>query len=126
MFLRKVFNIFIKQNSNKEILGIRNIRYHIRYIGKISGIRNIGYQKYRVSEISGIRNIRYKVNKVKFHLKLFIKAEVKNLKAQKGQNMQKEQKVLQTSAPRVNFMFLKQKFNNIYYKSHEKFRNSQK
>ena len=64
MFLRKVFNIFIKQNSNKEILGIRNmgirnIRYHIVYIGKISGIRNIGYQKYRVSEISDIRNIGY-------------------------------------------------------------------
>ena len=64
MFLRKVFNIFIKQNSNKEILGIRNmgirnIRYHIGYIGKISGIRNIGYQKYRLSEIWGIRNIRY-------------------------------------------------------------------
>ena len=61
MFLRKVFNIFIKQNSNKEILGIRNmgirnIRYHI---GKISGIRNISYQKYGVSEIWGIRNIRY-------------------------------------------------------------------
>ena len=48
MFLRKVFNIFIKQNSNKEILGIRNmgirnIRYHIGYIGKISSIRNIRY-----------------------------------------------------------------------------------
>ena len=64
MFLRKVFNIFIKQNSNKEILGIRNIRYHIRYIGKISGIRNIGYQKYRVSEISVIRNIGYQKYRV--------------------------------------------------------------
>ena len=70
MFLRKVFNIFIKQNSNREILGIRNIRYHIGYIGKISGIRNIGYQKYRVSEILVIRNIgnigyqKYRVSEI--------------------------------------------------------------
>ena len=69
MFLRKVFNIFIKQNSNKEILGIRNIRYHIRYIGKILGIKNIGlYQKYRVSEISDIRNIGYQKYKVSINI----------------------------------------------------------
>ena len=40
-------------------MDIRNIRYHIRYIGNILGIRNIGYQKYQISEILGIRNIRY-------------------------------------------------------------------
>ena len=44
-------------------MGIRNIRYHIRYIG---------YQIYWVSEILCIRNIRYQIHKVKFHLKLFI------------------------------------------------------
>ncbi len=68
MFLRKVFNIFIKHNSNKEILGIRNIRYHISYIGNILGIRNIGFQKYRISEISDIRNIGYQKYKVSVNI----------------------------------------------------------
>ena len=37
----------------------------------------------------------------------------------KFQNQQ-EQKVLKTSAPRVNFMYSKQKSKNIYLKSHKK------
>ena len=37
-----------------------------------------------------------------------------------------EQKVLKTSAPRVNFMFSKQKVQKHPLKSHKKFRNSLK
>jgi len=44
----------------------------------------------------------------------------------KNVNLKQEQKLLQTSAPRVNFMFSKQKFKNIHLKRHKNFRNSLK
>ena len=73
MFLRKVFNIFIKKTLIKkywvsEISGtISDISEKYR-VSEISVIRNIGYQKYRVSEISDIRNIGYQKYKVSVNI----------------------------------------------------------